>query len=200
MAVIDRNSKDFELPPSRQYYGRIIDVVEFKKDTVWQGTVKRDVPHVTIVWVLNAVDSEGRPFRAQVTCPQSMDERSTLYKTVSGILGTAPPVPFDTETLIGVANLLYIQQEKSKDGTKTYANIKTIMPVMKEQMAYVPKGAPEGFVRDVNHPAAEQKRNRVQSNGHAPVAAAQPQPASQAAPAPQFPVNQSAPSTSTVQF
>lgn len=184
MAVIDRNSKEFELPPSRQYYGRIIDVVEFKRDKSWQGVVKRDVPHVTIVWVLNAVDSEGRPFRAQTTCPQSMDERSTLYKTVSGIFGTAPPVPFDTETLIGVANLLYIQQEKSKDG-KTFANIKTIMPVMKEQMAYVPN-APEGFVRDINRPAAEQKRNRVQNNGYASTAAQPqpPQPVTQVAPAP----------------
>ena len=196
MAIIDRSSKQFELPPSQQYFGRIIDVVEFKKDKVWQGQIKKDVPHVTIVWALNAADSEGRPFRAQVTCPQSMDDRSTLYKTVSGVLGTAPPIPFDTESLVGLGNLLYIQQEKSKDGTKTFANIKTIMPVMPAQANFVPP-VPTDFVRDVNRPAAEQKRNRVQSTQ----AAAQTQPnTAQAAPASQPPVTQTAPAATTVQF
>ena len=197
MAIIDRSSKQFELPPSQQYFGRIIDVVEFKKDKVWQGQIKKDVPHVTIVWVLNAVDSEGRPFRAQITCPQSMDDRSTLYKTVSAILGTAPPVPFDTDSLIGIGNLLYIQQEPAKNNpSKIFANIKTTMPVMPAQANLVPP-VPADFIRDVNRPPAEQKRNRVQSTQATP----QTQPnTAQAAPAHQPPVTQAAPAATTVQF
>ena len=197
MAIIDRSSKQYELPKSQQYFGRIIDVVEFKKDTSWQGQVKRDVKHVTIVWVLNAVDSEGRPFRAQLTRPQSMDDRSNLYKDVSAILGTAPPVPFDTESLIGVGNLLYIQQEPSKkDPTKIFANIKTIMPVMPAQANLIPS-VPSDFTRDKNLPTAEQRCNRVRSTQAAPQTQSN---TAQAAPAPQPPVTQAAPAATTVQF
>ena len=196
MAIIDRSSK-FELPPSQQYFGRIIDVIEFKKDKVWQGQVKRDVKHVTVVWVLNAVDSEGRPFRAQITQPLSLDDRANFYRDVSAILGTAPPVVFDTESLVGIGNLLYIQQEPSKkDPAKIFANVKTIMPVMPAQANLVPP-VPEGFIRDKNRPEAEQKRNRVRSTQAAP----QTQPnTAQAVPAPQPTVTQAAPAATTVQF
>jgi hypothetical protein len=185
MAVVNTTQKEFELPASQRYYARIIDVIEYEQDIPKYN--KTNVPHLTIVWVLNASDSEGRPFRVTLNMTRtSIHEKTTLYKVASAILGTAPPVPFDTESLLGIPSLLMVQQEKAQNG-RVYANVKIIMPVTPTEMQYIPS-VPAGFVRDKDKAVADQKRSKIKQNAQQSNRSFAAPAASQAAPVPAQPV------------
>src|ERR1700677_2525027 len=105
--LIDNNSKNFENPSTGTFLGTIIDVVDLGKiQTQWGEKVK-----IRIVWVLDKNDSEGNPFRVMRQVSASMNEKAALYELVKGVLGTAPPVPFDDQTLLGRSNQLVIVKE-----------------------------------------------------------------------------------------
>jgi len=173
--LIDANTKVYEKPESGDYIGRIADVVDYVEDQPRWG--KKNVPVLRLVWVLNANDTEGKPFRVAKKYTASMHEKSNLYSDVKSILGTAPPVPFESEDLIGKCNRLVIEQEEN-DG-RVYANIRAILKMLPGAVA---PSVPADFVRAKDRPA--------QTNGTrayaAPAVQAAKAPAPQAAkPAPQ---------------
>lgn len=149
--IITETKKNYERPDSGEFVGVIADAVDL-------GTVPTKFgPKVKIrlVWVLDRNDSEGKPFRAMKQINASLDEKSELYKTVAAITGAAPQVGFDTESLIGKANTLFIVKEKSQDGKTDYANIKAILPL--KAGAVVP-AIPADFVR-----AKDKNKNQTQT-------------------------------------
>lgn len=169
------NQKQFENPETGKFLGTIVDVVDVGKVKDKFGAEKIKVD---IFWVLNANDSEGKPFRVMWRVNAVMADRpkkSNLYMIAEGVLGTAPPAVFDTEGLIGRSNELVIVKETN--GGKTYANIKAIMPL---PAGAVPPPIPQGFVR-----AKDRQANTYQSAAPA-VAVAQPaaQPVANSNPAP----------------
>lgn len=131
-----------------EFAGTIVDVVELP-NVKTQYAVKTQIQ---IVWVLGtpdgsgkyAMDSEGNPFRVMRQVNATIDEKSKLYELVKGVLGTAPPVPFDSEILIGRANKLFIEKGPDSKTGKVYANVKfiTFLP-----QGHVPPPIPQGFVR-----------------------------------------------------
>lgn len=148
MLVTDKGGKEFEKPKSGIYLGTIIDVIDL-------GLVKSKNPQfpdpkvrVRIVWVLNANDSEGKPFRVieQPTAKISSGgvRPSRLFEICVGVLGTEPPFPFDTEILVGKSNQLFLTQEGE------FVNIKGFLPV--PAGTAVPT-APQGFIRAKDKPA-----------------------------------------------
>jgi hypothetical protein len=135
--LIQDNSKTFVNPPAGQYIGLLADVIDV-------GMVKtafkpEGQAQIRIVWLLYGVDAtsqlvpyndpDGRQFRVIRQANQSINPKSKLYETVRDVQnGELPSVPFESETLIGRANLLYVQLEKSQAG-KEFANVKLILPL-----------------------------------------------------------------------
>ena len=155
-----------------------------------------DKVRIRIIWVLDKLDSEGKPFRVMREVNASIADKpkkSSLYEIVEGVFGRAPQVPFDDETLINRSNELTVVRETDPKTGKVYANIKAILPL---PAGAVPPAIPQGFVRAKfrsqvqaqapaqANPVAAVATQPVQTTQPAPVAQAQasPQPAVNAAP------------------
>lgn len=166
--LIADNQKPFENPPAGQYIGLLADVV----DLGLVKTVHGEKPQIRLIWLLfgmNAqgqlvayADKENRQFRVMRQASQSMNPKSKLFETVSDVLnGEQPAVPFESENLIGRANLLFVKIEKAQNG-KEYANVKAILPLP----ANTPVPAvPQDFVRNKD----KQKNNSVAAITSTPV-------------------------------
>jgi hypothetical protein len=138
--------KDFEVPNTGNFQGVIVDVFKREKVQTEYGVQDR----VTIVWFLNAVDSDGRPFRAISDVNAKISaipgrKKSGFYELLEQIFGVPPGATFEDETLIGISRNLFIMKEKGrKDPTKWFGNIKGITPLTPDQ---TPMTVPAGFVR-----------------------------------------------------
>jgi len=130
------------------FNGTVMDVVDLPN-----VKTKYDVkPQIRVVWVLGtpdgsgkyALDSEGNPFRVMRQVNASIDEKSKLYELAKWVLRTRPPVPFDSEILMGRSNMLFIEKGPDSKTGKIYANVKfiTFLP-----RGHVPPPIPRGFVR-----------------------------------------------------
>lgn len=179
MLVTDTGGKEFEKPKSGIYNGTIIDVIDL-------GLVKSKNPQfpdpkvrIRIVWVLGqtpggptALDTEGKPFRVieQPTAKISSGgvRPSRLYEICVGVLGTEPPVPFDTEVLIGKSNQLFLTQEGE------FVNIKGFLPLPAGSVAPV---APAGFLRAKDKPKTAGPATTSASSFTGAPAASAPTPA-----------------------
>jgi hypothetical protein len=146
MPIIENTQKNFENPNSGVFLATVADVVDLGPQTTQYGTKVK----VRIVWILNANDSEGKPFRVMRQCTASVNEKSALYELAKGVLGTAPPVPFDTEVLIGRSNQLVIVKETDAKTGKEFANVKAVLPLPAGSVA--PR-VPADFVRSKDRPA-----------------------------------------------
>jgi len=121
--VVGNNQKPFEKPDSGVFAATLADVVDLGLVPTKYGTKAK----VRLVWVLGSNDSEGRPFRVMRQFNATLNDRGDLYKAVKDILSTAPPVPYDIETLIGKSNQLVIIKETV--GDKIFVNVKGILPL-----------------------------------------------------------------------
>ena len=138
--LISNTSKVYEKPPTGVYIGVLADAVDL-------GTVQGKFglkPMVRLVWVLNAKDKEGNYYRAMAQVNASLNEKSKLYDLIKGILGTAPPVPYESENLIGKQNQLVVALEQDAKG-RPFSNIKAILPL---PSGTPPFPVPAGFVRN----------------------------------------------------
>jgi hypothetical protein len=174
---------NYEKPDTNTYVGVIADVVELFGVQTTYGIKNK----IRIVWVLDKLDSQGKPLRVMRQVNAVLAERSDLYKIVTSILGQAPPARgFDTESLIGRANQLFVMKEKT--GDKEFANVKGIMPL--PTGAVVPK-IPADFTRakDRKPFVPNQPTQTVAASATQPVPAAtaagvvSPNPATTSAPA-----------------
>lgn len=169
--------KEYEKPDSGEFNGTIIDIVDLgKKQTQFGPKLK-----LRIVWVLGladgsgnyALDSEGNPFGVVREVTQSVDEKSRLYDIAKSVLGTTPPVPFDTEILIGRSNRLFVEKGPDPKTGKMFSNVKFITAL---SAGHKGPAIPQGFVRAKDRPANTYKT--------AAPATAQAQPAPQPVQAP----------------
>ena len=148
--LVDSNSKNFEYPNTGRFNVTIIDIVDLGKQKNSYGEEK---VRLRVIWVLDAADSEGQPFRVMKTVNAVVTDqpkKSNIYEIAESVLGTAPSVPFDTDTLIGRSNELTIKREEDPKTKKVYANIKAIMPL---PQGVVGPAIPQGFVRAQDRPA-----------------------------------------------
>jgi hypothetical protein len=140
----DKPMKEFEKPQTGRFNATIIDVIDLgiKVNKFNESKVR-----IRIVWVLDKNDSEGKPFRVAREVNATIatkPKKSSLYEIAEGVLGHAPSVPFDDESLIGRSNELTLVRETDPTSGKVYANIKAILPLAAGVVAPV---APQGFVR-----------------------------------------------------
>jgi hypothetical protein len=131
----------FENPKSGAYIGVIVDVAELLNVPGQYGTKNK----VRIIWILDQKDSTGKPYRVMEQVNASINEKARLYDIAKGVLGVPPATKtFDTESLLGKANQLFVVVERSNDG-KDYAHVKGILPL--PAGATVP-AVPADFVRN----------------------------------------------------
>jgi hypothetical protein len=81
-------------------------------------------PKVRFVWMSDELDSEGNPLVTLQSMTNSMHEKSTLRKTVKGILGKDPgDGPLDDSKILGAQCQIVITHNESNG--RTYANVVT---------------------------------------------------------------------------
>lgn len=165
----------YEQPDSGIFIGVVADVVELYGVKTKFGEKNK----IRIVWILDKNDKQGKPYRVVFQKNASMHEKSDLYKAVRAILGENPPVKFDTETLIGRANQLFIMKESDPSG-KEFANVKGINAL--PAGTAIPK-IPADFVRAKDKQAfvPGQPLNTPAASGPVATPASAPAPVSQPA-------------------
>ena len=136
MAIVvkEPDQKEFEHPEDGQYLGVIADVIDLGEVETGFG-VK---PRVRIVYLLDANDSEGNPFRVVSTYTASLHEKANLRKALKQILGADVSGQFDLEELLGINNQLVVTTTQKDD--KIYTNIVAILKA--------PKGSPRMAIPD----------------------------------------------------
>jgi hypothetical protein len=136
MAIVvkEPDQKEFEHPEDGQYLGVIADVIDLGEVETGYG-IK---PRVRIVYLLDANDSEGNPFRVVSTYTASLHEKANLRKTLKSILGADVSGQFDLEELLGINNQLVVSTTEKDD--KVYTNIVAILKA--------PKGSPRLAIPD----------------------------------------------------
>ena len=142
--IIQKSGKVFEKPEAGIFVGTIIDVVDLGLVPSKNPKFPDPQVRIRIVWVLDKNDSEGRPYRiieqptAKLSDGGNATKKSRLYEICEGVFQTAPPVPFESENLMGRSNRLFLAKEGE------YTNIKGFMPLLPTDVS--PK-APADFVR-----------------------------------------------------
>lgn len=168
--IVEDKKKVYEKPDSGSFVGVIADIVDLgPKQTNWGVKNK-----VRIVWLLGklasagggfAVDSEGNPFRVMSSFNATMNDGGDLYKMVRSILGTAPPVPYDVELLLGKSNVLFVvKEENAKKKDEFFANVKGVLALGTEVALVVPATFIRSKDRKDNRTAAPAGVSNISAN------------------------------------
>lgn len=117
-----------------------VDVVDMGiLEVTYQGKSKKQ-HKVRVVWQIEELMDDGKPFICQKRYTLSLNEKSTLRKDLESWRGRAFTEAelegFDVETIIGVNCLLNVMQVQK--GGETYANVTAVMPIKKTMEKMVP--------------------------------------------------------------
>jgi uncharacterized Zn-binding protein involved in type VI secretion len=135
---------DFTPAPAGLSQAVCVDVVDMGLLKVTYAGVEKTQHKVRLVWQLEDMMSDGKPFLVQKRYTLSLHEKANLRKDLESWRGRVftpeELIKFDVETVIGANAQLNIQHTQ-KDG-KTYANVVSIVPLGRgmqkiEGMAYV---------------------------------------------------------------
>jgi hypothetical protein len=126
---------DFEQVPAGTFAARCYQIIDLGHQTFeWKGEAKV-APKVRITWELNEPMKDGRPFSISKEYTASIGEKANLRKDLEAWRNrkfTAQELSnFSLENVLGAPCLLGIVHVPSKDGTKTYANLGSIMALPK---------------------------------------------------------------------
>jgi hypothetical protein len=135
MGTVARASsgEGFEIPDAGAVVGRCYMVADLgTQDTTFKGTPKK-AHKVLLAWELAEKMSDGRPFAISSRYTLSLFDQAILRQHLESWRGRsfteAELEGFDVKNVLGAYCLLSIVH--NKDGDKTYANVKGIMPVPK---------------------------------------------------------------------
>ncbi len=126
-------NKEFELPSAGAVVGRCYQVVDLgTQDTTFKGTPKK-AHKILLSWELAELMADGRPFSVSSRYTLSLFEQAILRQHLESWRGRSfteeELVGFDVKNVLGKYCLLSIVH--NKDGDKTYANVKGVMPLPK---------------------------------------------------------------------
>jgi hypothetical protein len=129
------NSGDFEQCPAGSFAARCYQIIDLGHQTFeWKGEAKV-APKVRITWELNEMMADGRPFSISKEYTASIGDKANLRKDLEAWRGrpfTAEELRnFSLENVLGAPCLLGVVHKPSKDGTKTYANVGSVMALPK---------------------------------------------------------------------
>jgi hypothetical protein len=126
---------DFEQVPAGTFAARCYQIIDLGHQTFeWKGEAKV-APKVRITWELNEMMKDGRPFSISKEYTASIGEKANLRKDLEAWrnrkFSAQELANFSLENVLGAPCLLGIVHVPSKDGTKTYANLGSIMALPK---------------------------------------------------------------------
>lgn len=152
------DSTTFTPAPEGVHQAVCVDVVDQgMHESVWEG-VARKLHKVAISWQIGEMRDDGKPYLVSKWYTLSLHEKASLRKELESWRGRpfteAELKKFDVESVVGVNALLNIQHGESKG--KTYANVVSIMPLVKGMAKMVPSS---DYVRVVDRPKDEQPPN-----------------------------------------
>lgn len=140
-----------------------VDVVDMGiLEVTWNGQTKKQ-HKVRIVWQVEELMEDGKPFIVQTRYTASLHEKARLRKDLESWRGRAftdaELKSFDLEVLLGVNCLLNVVQV-TKDG-KTFSNVTAVMPLKKG----MEKIAPTSYTRYVDRKEHDQRPNDNHDDG-----------------------------------
>lgn len=127
------NSTNFKPCPAGVHQAVCCDVVDMGNlETTWNGQKK--IKHIVrLVWQVDEMMDDGKPFLIQSRYTASLHEKARLRKDLESWRGKpfneGELQSFDLEVLIGVNCLLNVVHNTK--GDNTYANVAAIMPLQK---------------------------------------------------------------------
>ena len=133
LASTGGDGKVFEAAPAGVHQAVCVDVVDLGiLDVTWQGVTKKQ-RKVNVAWQLNEDRDDGKPYLVFKRYTLSLHERAGLRKDLESWRGkkftSDEERGFDIERLLGVNCLLNVTHNHV--GDRTYANIVSIMPLVK---------------------------------------------------------------------
>lgn len=155
MAIIASEGQKFTPAPAGVHQAVCVDVVDLGiVDTTYKGEAKRQ-HKVKIVWQIDELMDNGKPFLVQNRYTLSLGEKAALRADLESWRGrqfTADELKaFDVEKVIGINCQLNIVHE-TKNGN-TYANVKAVMPIGKGMQPMV---ASKDYIRAKDRPAEQE--------------------------------------------
>lgn len=144
MAIIAKasgnGSSTFLPAPAGVHQAVAVDVVDMGVlEVTYAGKTKKQ-HKVRVVWQIEELMDDGKPFICQKRYTLSLNEKSTLRKDLESWRGRpftdAELDGFDVESVIGANCLLNVMQVQK--GGETYANVTAVMPIKKSMEKMVP--------------------------------------------------------------
>jgi hypothetical protein len=141
------DSKTFTPAPEGVHQAIAVDVIDLgMMDNTWQGkTTKKH--KIDLVWQIAEKRDDGKRFCLFKRYTLSLGDKANLRHDLESWRGRPFTVEelagFDVESIIGANCLINVQHKKSADGTKTYANVMSVMPLIKG----MPKLTADGYER-----------------------------------------------------
>jgi hypothetical protein len=125
---------DYTPAPAGVHQAVCCDVVDLGLvETEWQGQ-RKTVHKVRLVWQIDALMDDGRPYTVSSRYTASLHEKSRLRADLQSWRGrpftVAELAAFDLEKLLGAGCLLNVVHTARAD--KSYADIVAIMPLPKQ--------------------------------------------------------------------
>jgi hypothetical protein len=145
IATVGSDSQTFTPAPAGVHQAVCVDIVDLGiVEVTWQGKTKQQ-HKINIAWQIDEPRDDVKPYLVFKRYTLSLSEKATLRKDLESWRGKKftrdEEMGFDVETVLGANCLLNIQHNTV--GDKTYANVVSIMPLVKG----MPKIAARDYVR-----------------------------------------------------
>lgn len=136
--------KEFTPAPEGLHRGVCVDVLEPWEEERPQEYGGGIVTKTRLVWEIDALMGDSRPFTVSQFYTLSLHEKAKLRAHLEAWRGRefteAELNGFDLENVIGIPCQLQVIHKKSRDGSKTYANVATVVPMAKGSEPLSPSG------------------------------------------------------------
>lgn len=165
------DSKTYSPAPEGVHQAVCVDVIDKGKmeSAFVDAQGRKKLQHkIEIVWQIGELRDDGKRFTLFKRYTLSLNEKATLRHDLESWRGKPftrdEEMGFDVETVKGANALINVQHKPSADGTRTYANVVSIMPLIKG----MPRMVAEGYVRPEQKPTNAQPSSD-DAPEHAPV-------------------------------
>ena len=133
MATRGSEGGNFEPAPQGVHQAVCVDVIDKGiLEVTYAGEPKKQ-HKIVLSWQIDDTREDGKPFLVSKRYTLSLNEKATLRKDLESWRGRAftrdEEAGFDVESVLGANCLLNIQHKTV--GDKTYANVVSIMPLVK---------------------------------------------------------------------
>lgn len=141
------DGKTFTPAPEGVHQAVCVDVIDLgmlKSAFLDDKTGQPKFQHkVNIVWQIDELRDDGKRFQLYKRYTLSLGDKANLRHDLESWRGKAftfdELAGFDVETVKCANCLVNVQHKKSADGTKTYANVVSVMPLIKGMVKLQPK-------------------------------------------------------------